>query len=192
MLSAFSRVPAYTYSERGFFQMDAVQGKRPSFAYYYGYGALRPGFVWAAEHGTVAMHSDQVVWWRDDLTPLTNPGGHGVPVEIVSNSQGTFAAFGSANHHRCYTRVEGTVPFVYGEPAYSANGRYKRTTPLTSVYTWETGQRARETDTVNSANLIRAGTVRVHPGAGLAGFTFSFTNAYPSSAPPAPKINLCR
>src|SRR5436305_9368278 len=61
VLSAFSNQPAFNYAQRGFFQMNTVSGKAPNVSYYYGYGALHAGFVWAAEHGTVALRSDQVV-----------------------------------------------------------------------------------------------------------------------------------
>lgn len=186
----FAGLPAYSYSERGFFQISSSPGKTPDISYYYGYGGLHAGFVWAAENGTVDLRGGEVVWWRDDLTPLGG-GDRQTAVELVSDSQGTFAAIGDAAHHSCYTAVEGSVPFVYGEPAYSADGRYRGTSPLTSVYIWDTGQRASESDVVSSSYLIRSGTVTVHPGAGLPGFSFAFDNAYPDGAGAPPKIDLC-
>lgn len=189
----FSSIPALTYTEQGFFQMNTVAGKTRSFSYYYGYGALRPGFAWASEHGTVALRANQVLWWRDELTPLANPGGHEVPVELVANSQGVFSAFGNASHHTCFSRVQGSVPYPYGGEAYSANGRYENgSSPLRSVYRWwETNQFASESDVLAPSGLITSGRVSVAPGSGLAGFTFSFNNAFPSSAGPAPRIDLC-
>jgi hypothetical protein len=194
VLSAFSHQPAFNYTQRGFFQMNTAPGKSPHVSYYYGYGALHPGFVWAAEHATVALHSDQVVWWRDDLTPLSNPGGHEVPVELVANGQGVFSALGNAGHHSCYTRVSGTVPYQAGAQAYSINGRYENgSSPLHSVYRWwQTGQLASETDSISGAGLITSGRIAVAPGAGLSGFTVNFSNFYPGAAPAAPSINLCR
>lgn len=190
-LEAFSRIPAYTYAERGFFQMSTVGGKTRSFSYYYGYGALRPGFVWASEHGTVALRDNQVIWWRDHLTPLA--GGREVPVELVANSQGVFSAFGNASHHSCFSRVQGTVPFPYGGAAYSSNGRYENgNSPLRSVYRWwQTNQLASESDVIASSGLITSGRVSVAPGSGLAGFTINFTNSFPSNAGPAPRIDPC-
>jgi hypothetical protein len=190
-LEAFSRQPAFNYTQRGFFQINAAPDKVPKVSYYYGYGALHPGFVWAAERGTVAMHSDQVVWWRDDLTPL---GGHAAPVELVANGQGVFSALGTASHHSCYTRVDGSVPYPSGGQAYSIDGRYLNgSSPLRSVYRWwQTGQRAIESDVISGSRLITSGRIAVSPGAGLAGFTVSFDNSYPGGAPAAPQINLCR
>lgn len=193
-LAAFSRQPAFNYVQRGFFQMNSAPGKTPNVSYYYGYGGLHPGFVWAAERGTVAMHSDQVVWWRDDLTPLSNPNGHEVPVELVANGQGVFSALGNASHHGCYTRVSGSVPYPSGGQAYSIDGRYENgSSPLRSVYHWwETGQVTSESDVISGGGLISSGRIAVSPGAGLAGFTVDFNNYYPGATPAAPSINLCR
>jgi len=193
-LSAFSSQPVFNYAQRGFFQMNSAPGRLPNVSYYYGYGALHPGFVWAAEHGTVVMRSGQVVWWRDDLTPLSNPNGHEVPVELVANGQGIFSALGNAGHHSCYTRVTGSVPYPSGGQAYSINGRYENaSSPLRSVYRWwQTGQVASESDVISGSGLITSGRIAVSPGAGLAGFTVSFSNIYPGGAPAAPRINLCR
>lgn len=194
VLGAFSRQPAFNYTQRGFFQMNSAPGKTPKVSFYYGYGALHPGFVWAAERGTVALHSDQVVWWRDDLTPLSNPNGHEVPVELVANGQGVFSALGNASHHSCYTRVDGSVPYPAGGQAYSIIGRYENgSSPLQSLYRWwETGQRASESDVISGSGLITSGRIAVSPGAGLAGFSISFNNFYPGSTPAAPRINLCK
>jgi hypothetical protein len=193
-LAAFSSRPALIYSQRGFFQMNSAPGSTPNVSFYYGYGALHPGFVWADEQGTVALHSDQVVWWRDDLTPTANPNGHERPVELVANSAGVFSALGNASHHSCYTRVTGSVPYPSGGQAYSIVGRYENgSSPLQSVYRWwQTNQLAFESDDIAGSGLITAGRITVSPGAGLAGFTIDFSNAFPSSAPPAPQINLCR
>ncbi|MGN6170094.1 MAG: hypothetical protein ACTHQQ_18275 [Solirubrobacteraceae bacterium] len=194
VLSAFSGQPAFNYTQRGFFQMNSAPGKTPNVSFYYGYGTLRPGFAWAAERGTVALNSDRVVWWRDDLTPLSNPNGHEVPVELVANGQGVFSALGSASRHSCYTRVSGSVPYPSGGQAYSIIGRYENgSSPLHSVYRWwQTGQAASETDVISGSGLITSGRIAVSPGAGLAGFTVSFNNFYPGGAPAAPQINLCR
>jgi hypothetical protein len=193
-LSAFSRQPAFNYVQRGFFQMNTAPGKAPNVSYYYGYGALHPGFVWAAEHGTVVLHSDQVVWWRDDLTPLSNPGGRERPVELVANGQGVFSALGNASHHSCYTRVSGSVPYPSGGQAYSIIGRYLNgSSPLRSVYRWwQTGQLTSESDVISGSGLITSGRVSVASGGGAPGFSFSFSNSYPGGAPAAPRINLCR
>jgi hypothetical protein len=193
-LAAFSRLPAFTYTQRGFFQMNSAPGKTPNVSYYYGYGALHSGFVWAAEHGTVALRGDQVVWWRDDLTPLANPNGHEVPVELVANGAGVFSALGNAGHHSCFTRVNGSAPFLSGGQAYSIVGRYENgSSPLRSVYRWwQTNQLAFESDVISGSGLITSGRINVSPGSGLAGFSVYFNNAFPGSAPPAPRINLCR
>ena len=189
-LSAFSQLPALSYSERGFFQMYAAPGKIPNVSYYYGYGALHPGFVWAAERGTVALHDNQVVWWRDDLTPL---GGNQAPVELVANGAGIFSTLGNASHHSCFTRVTGSVPYPAGGQAYSIDGRYENgSSPLRSVYRWwETDQHASETDVISPSGLITSGQIAVAPGAGLAGFTVFFDNSFPGGAPAAPQISLC-
>lgn len=192
-LEVFSRIPAFTYTEQGFFQMNTVAGKTRSFSYAYGYGALQPGFVWASEHGTVALRANQVVWWRDELTPLANPSGHEVPVELVANSQGVFSAYGSASRHTCFSRVQGSVPYPYGGAAYSSNGRYANgSSPLHSIYRWwQTNQLASESDVIDPSGQITSGRVSVAPGSGLAGFTIDFTNSFPSSAGAAPRIDLC-
>jgi hypothetical protein len=193
-LAAFSARPALAYTQRGFFQMNSAPGKTPKVSYYYGYGALHSGFVWAAEHGTVALHGDQVVWWRDDLTPLSNPNGHEVPVELVANGAGAFSALGNASHHSCFTRLSGSVPYPSGGQAYSIVGRYENgSSPLRSVYRWwQTNQLAFESDVISGSGLITSGRINVSPGAGLAGFTVDFSNSYPGSAPAAPRVNLCR
>ena len=194
-LNAFSRLPAFSYTQRGFFQMNSAAGKTPNVSYYYGYGGLRGGFVWAAEHGTVALRGNQVIWWRDDLVPLANPNGHEVPVELVANSQGVFSALGNASHHSCFTRVVGSVPYPYGGQAYSANGRYLNgSPPLRSVYRWwTTDQTALESDAISpGSGLITSGHISVASGPGLGGFHIDFSNTFPGSAPPAPNISLCR
>lgn len=184
---AFSDLPAFTYSQRGFFQMDVSGG---SISYYYGYGALHAGFVWAAEQGTVALHDGAVVWWRDDLTPVS---GRGSSVELVANSEGVFSALGSAGHHTCFTRVDGSVPYSSGDEAYSPVGRYLNGgSPLRSVYRWwSTGQTASETDAITSSGLLTSGRISVAPGAGFAGFTIDFSNSFAGGTPPAPGVNLC-
>lgn len=186
--TAFSNLPAFTYSERGFVQMRVADG---SIYYDYGYGGLNAGYVWAAEHGTVALNHGAVVWWRDDLSPLS---GHGSSVELVANRQGVFSALGSAGHHSCFTAVDGSVPYPYGSEAYSPDGRYLNGgSPLRSVYRWwSTGQAASETDSITSSGLITSGQISVAPGAGYAGFTVDFSNGFPGGTPPAPQINLCR
>lgn len=193
-LAAFTSLPAFTYDQRGFFQMNSAPGATPNVSFYYGYGALHSGFVWAAEHGTVALHSNQVIWWRDDLTPLANPNGHERPVELVANGDGVFSALGNAGHHSCFTRVTGSVPYPSGGQAYSIVGRYENgSSPLHSVYRWwQTNQLASESDVISGSGLITSGRITVAPGAGLAGFTVDFNNDFPGSAPPAPQINLCR
>jgi hypothetical protein len=193
-LGEFASIPAFTYSQRGFVQMDTAAGNTPNVSYYYGYGGLHPGFVWAAEHGTVALHANQVVWWRDDLTPLSNPNGHERPVELVADSQGVFSALGDASNHSCYTPVVGTVPYPYAGQGYSINGRYLNGgSPLRSIYRWwQTGQFASESDVIGADGLITSVRISVSPGAGLAGFTVYFDNAFPGGAGPAPQINLCR
>jgi hypothetical protein len=186
--AAFASIPAFTYAERGFFQISTT---RQSISYYYGYGALHPGFVWAAEHGTVALNHGSVVWWRDDLTPL---GGAAKPVELVATSRGVFSALGDGAHHSCFEQVSGTVPYSPGGSVYSIAARYKNgTSPLRYVYSWwETGQRATETDNLAGNALITSGHVSVAPGAGLAGFSIDFSNSYPGGPGPAPRIHLCR
>lgn len=185
-LSAFSHLGAFTYTEQGFFQVHSVPGKPGDVSYYYGEGALQPGFVWADEHATVALHSDQVIWWRDDLTPL---GGGEAPVELVANSAGVFSALGNSSHHGCFDRVTGSVPYPSGGQAYSMNGRYVNgTSPLRSVFLWwQTAEHATETDVISSSGLITSGQVRVG-----AGFTYDFSNAFPGGPGPAPQIHLCR
>jgi hypothetical protein len=190
-LSGFAGAPAFTYSERGFFQIHAAPGATPNVTYYYGYGALHPGFAWAAEHGTVALHNNQVIWWRDDLVPL---GSHQPSVELVADSQGVFSALGNASHHSCFTAVEGSVPYPYGGQAYSINGRYLNgTSPLRSIYRWfSTNQPASETDGLSAGGLITSGRIVVSAGSGLSGFTVYFSNAFLGGAPAAPQVNLCR
>jgi hypothetical protein len=190
-LGGFARAPALTYSQRGFFQVHASPGKTPDATYYYGYGGLHPGFTWAAEHGTVALHNNQVIWWRDDLVAL---GGGQASVELVANSHGVFSALGNAGRHSCFTPVEGSVPYPYGSQAYSIDGRYLNgSSPLRSTYRWfSTDQRATETDTLGAGGLITSGRIVVSSGSGLPGFTVDFSNAFPGGAPAAPQVNLCR
>ena len=115
--------------------------------------------------------------------------------ELVANSEGVFSALGNASHHGCFTRVVGSVPYPYGGQAYSAAGRYLNGgSPLHSVYRWwTTDQNASESDAISPASgLITSGHISVASGAGLGGFNIDFSNAFPSSAPPAPQISLCR
>ncbi len=180
--AAFDRIAGFTYSEQGFFQISTTG---QSISYYYGYGALHPGFSWATEHGTVALYGGNVVWWRDDLTPV---GGGAKPVELVATSKGVFSALGNGGNHSCFEQVSGTVPYSYGGSAYSMAARYKNgASPLRSVYRWwETGQRTVETDTLAGNALITSGHVSVAGGP-----SFSFSNAYPGGPGPAPHIHLC-
>ena len=188
VLAAFARIPAYSYREHGFMQMNSVTGHKPSLAYYYGSAALHPGFVWANESATVALSHNRVIWWRDDLTPTSNPNGHEVPVEIVANSDGIFYAFGNAAQHGCFGKLVGTVPLPYGAKGYAFGGRYVHApNPLTYVYAWGGSGTARESDVIDSSsNLVTSGQVTV------GGHSFGFANHFPGSAPAAPSVNLCR
>jgi hypothetical protein len=195
VMMAFARIPAYRQSEQHFFQIKYEPKHR--FAYRFG-KAHRPGYVWATERSTVAIHDNRVKWWLDALTPAS---GNGSPVMIVINKSGRYTTLGTPSHHKCFTKLPRTsaLPYHYGGLGYSIGGRMRKprrrsaTVSLPYVYRWELHLRAKETDTIKRATkLVLSGKVNITRHDGSRVLAFDFANSYPRRAPRPPGVNLCR
>lgn len=195
VMRAFAHIPAYGQTEQHYFQIRS-SSKRGTFSYLFG-KAHRRGYVWASESATVALHNNRVLWWRDELRPMS---GQDSPVEIVLNRRGRFSAFGGPRHHSCFTSLRrgSTLPYRIGGLGYSIGGRVSRpkyrgpVILLTYVYRWETHETAIETDTIDrSTKLVLSGKVTIYLHTSRQ-FAFEFNNTYPKTAPKAPRVKLCR
>jgi hypothetical protein len=184
VMNAFAKLPGYTYTETKFFQLTTRGGKSPALHYRFGYSSLPSGWSWASEKGALRLSHNQVVWWRDDLTPTS---GHAQPVEIVFNGNGKFWAFGNARHHGCFRTLSSgsQMPFASG---YVVTGKVKapKHGSLTYFYDWGgSSPRAHETDNYDSSSyLVRSGVVTV------GGYSFGFANSFGGSGP-APDVHQC-
>lgn len=195
-VKAYARIPAETYTQTGFMQIDDEQGQASFFFFHWGATKLSHGYTWAAERGTVALAHDRVVWWRDDLTPSACKRAglcRQVPVEMVLEHSGAYWAFGNAAHHTCFARLGGTEPTSVGATWDLASGRYSapafRARSVTLVYTFPWGNRvATETDKLSARTKLVESTRTVITG----GHAVRASDAYPRKAPRAPKIRLCR
>ncbi|HZU40033.1 MAG TPA: hypothetical protein VE992_03225 [Solirubrobacteraceae bacterium] len=192
---AYARIPAETYTETGYIQMDDQEGKTSFLRYYLGLAKLRPGYVWATEHGIVALRHGRVVWARDDLAPppCTGVGAcHQIPVELVMMKSGAYYAFGNAAHHTCFGRLSGGLPVTVGAPWSKVMGHYlapvmgRHTIKLTYTYRLSTGASVRQTDTLSRTSYLMKSS-RIAAG----GLHVSYRARQPAKAPRAPRINLC-
>jgi hypothetical protein len=199
VLSAFSKVHGYAYTEKGYFSMKSGEGRTSYFDYVVGTAKAPKGYVRANESAQVGIRGGKGVWWRDELTPVSAGSNHAtVPVEIVVDHAGEFAAFGSVSHHTCFAKLHGLLPFTVGEPPYTIAGTLSAPQPdgasqvLTYVYPWTKTQTATEHDTINSAtDLMSAAKVSIGAGGGQRGFSFTTKNTYPSKLS-APKVKVCK
>jgi X-X-X-Leu-X-X-Gly heptad repeat protein len=195
VMRAFARIPAYRQSEQHFFQLK--YGANHQFHYRFGEGH-RPGFVWTTEKATVRIHRNHVLWWQDTLKPVS---GNRSPVMFVLNKNGRYTAYGTPAHHSCFTKLPRTsmLPYRYGGLGYSIGGRMRKpqrgptTVLLPYVYRWAQHLTANESDTISRATkLVLSGKVNITRHDGASVLAFDFANTYPSSAPRAPTVKLCR
>ena len=196
VMRSLAQIPAYKQTERGFFQIrtDAKSGE---ISYLFGQ-AHRAGYAMASEQETIALHHNHVRWWQDALKPAS---GNDSPVVLVLDRRGRYAAFGTLQHHGCFKRLAkgSTFPYRVGHLGYSIGGRigapkYRRSSAiLPYVYQWKTHQKTTETDVIErQVDLVNSAKVVIAAGKGYKGFSFEFGNSYPSGAPTAPKVNLCK
>lgn len=191
VMDAYAHIPGYMYTERNFFQFKTSGGKSPSLHYRFGYGSLRSGWTWANESGAMGLSNNNVVWWRDNLTPLSR--NRAKAVELVFKGGNGYWAFGSSASHGCFRRLQNgsQMPFQHGfvitgdvkKPTQSGN-----TTTLRYSYPWAgSSSTASETDAINSSsNLVESGQVSIGGS-----YNFNFANSY-RRVPGAPQINLCK
>ena len=66
---AYTQIRVERYTETGFIEMTDQEGRTSYLSFNWDQPKLSPGWVWATEHGVVALSHGRVVWWRDDLTP---------------------------------------------------------------------------------------------------------------------------
>ncbi len=193
---AYTRIPVETYTENGFIEMTDQEGKTSYFRFNWAQTKLAPGWVWATEHGVVALSHGRVVWWRDDLTPPTCTAVgvcHQLPVELLSERSGAYYAFGNADRHTCFGRLDGNQPVVVGGRWSRVTGHFSApvfgagTVKLTYTYPDGRGRTARETDTLFSrTHLEKSGQIVINGS-----HTIRFSTGQPANAPNAPKVNLC-
>jgi hypothetical protein len=190
VIDAFAKLPGYTYTETQFFQMTTTSGKSPSLHYRFGYGSLRAGWTWASEKGAMELSNNHIVWWRDDLIPVSK---RAQPVELVFNGNGKFWAFGNSAHHDCFSRLssQSEMPFERG---FSITGKVNAPQKqrgglisLTYTYPWNgAAASATERDTIAASNdLVNSGVVTA------GGHSFGFANSFKGPGA-APDVKLCR
>lgn len=198
VLGAFSKVHGYAYTEKGYFSMKSGEGRASYFDYVLGTAKTPKGYVRADENAELGIHGGKVVWWRDELTPVSGGNRGIVPVEIVVDHAGKYAAFGSVSHPTCFGKLHGALPFTVGAGPYTIAGTLSAPRPdgasqvLTYVYPWTKTQTATEHDTVNSStDLVSATKVSVGVGGGKGSFSFTTHNTYPKKLS-APKVKVCK
>jgi hypothetical protein len=193
---AYTQIRVERYTETGFVEMTDQEGRTSYFSFNWAQSKLSPGWVWATEHGVVALSHGRVVWWRDDLTPpaCTAVGVcHQIPVELLSERRGAFYAFGNAAHHTCFGRLRGHQPVVVGAQWNRAAGHFSPpvfspgAVKLTYTYSLGNGTTARETDTLSKRTYLLSSGRTVISG----GHTIRFSTSHPARAPMAPKVNVC-
>jgi hypothetical protein len=187
VMHAFAQIPGYRFSESHFFQIVTKGGKKPSLKYAFGFGTLQAGWTWASENGAMGLSKNQVVWWRDDLTPASSK--HGQAVEIVFKGANGYWAFGNAAHHSCFRALNSAseMPNDHGFVITGTVSAPKGNT-LSYTYRWGNGQgEAKETDVIDgSSHLVTTGHVSI--GA----YSFSFSNRF-GGVPGAPSVsNTCK
>jgi hypothetical protein len=190
VMHAYAQIPGYMYTESNFFQMKSSGGKSPSFHYRFGYGSLRSGWTWANEKGAMGLSNNDVIWWRDDLTP-TSPK-RAKAVEIVFKGSGGYWAFGSSASHGCFHHLQSGSQQPY-QNGFVITGRVDapqdsgNTIGLSYTYPWgETNSTAKEMDAINSSSyLVESGQVSI------GGYSFNFSDSY-RRVPGTPQINLCK
>jgi hypothetical protein len=189
VMDAYAKIPGYTYTESNFFQLKTSGGKSPSLHYRFGYGSLNSGWTWATESGAMGLANNNVVWWRDNLTPSSRKRAKAV--EIVFKHGNGYWAFGSSAKHGCFRALQGGSQQPY-QNGFVITGKVNKpqgsgnATTLTYHYRWGgSDPRARETDTINRSDLVNTGQVSI------SGYTFNFNDSY-RRVPNAPQINLCK
>ncbi len=193
---AYTHVRVEKYKQTGFIDMNDQEGKTSFFYYNWGQTTLTPGWVWASEHATVVLKHGRIVWWRDDLTPPPCTGGgicHQIPVELLLDHNGAYYAFGSAAHHSCFGKLFGSLPQhvgalwdqVFGH--YSAPASGPGVVKLTYTFPYGKGRTMRETDTISTHTHLAKSARLVITG----GHTIRDSDAYPSTLPRTPTVNLC-
>ncbi len=193
---AYTRIPVETYTETGLIEMNDAEGKTSYFSFSWADTKLKPGWVWATEHGLVALSRGRIVWWRDDLTPPPCTGAgvcHQLPVELLSEPGGAYYAFGDAARHSCFGHLTGTQPNTVGAQWNRVFGHFAApvfgpgTVKLTYTYPWAAGGTARETDTLSArTHLEKSGRVVIDGS-----YTIRASTSQPARAPKVPTVNLC-
>jgi hypothetical protein len=190
VMHAFAKIPGYMYTESNFFQVKTSGGKSPALHYRFGYGSLRSGWTWASESGAMGLSDNDVVWWRDNLKPVSSKRAKAV--EIVFKGSRGYWAFGSSASHGCFYKLASgsQQPYRNGfvitgkvsAPTHSGN-----TIGLSYTYPWgQTNSKATEMDAISSStHLVESGQVSI------GGYSFNFSNSY-RRVPGAPQINLCK
>lgn len=200
VLSAFGKINGYHYTEKGYFWMKSEEGRSSYFDYVTGTAKGPSGYVRASENGEVGIKGGKVVWWRDELTPpVSHKAGIAiVPVELVVDKAGKFAAYGTLKSHTCFVKLRGFTPFTVGGHPYYIAGKVSAPQPdgssqiLTYVYPWTKAQTATEHDTVNSTtDLVSVAKVDVAAGGGYGAFRIVTDDSF-SGTLSAPKVKLCK
>lgn len=193
---AYTRIGVETYTETGFMQMTDAEGKTSYVTFAWEQTKLRPGWVWATEHGVVALSHGRVVWWRDDLIPPPCTGAglcHQIPVELLSEPSGAYYAFGNTAKHTCFGRLRGKQPVMVGVQWNRVIGHFSPpvfgpgVVKLTYTFPLGSGESARETDTLSSHTHLPTSGRSVINGS----HTIRFSTSHPAAAPSTPNVNVC-
>ncbi len=173
VMHAFARIPGYTFRENNFFQIISKGGKKPSLKYAFGFGTLQAGWTWASEKGAMGLSNNDVVWWRDDLTPANSKRAQ--PVELVFKGGKGYWRFRSASCFRTLSSsaempndrgfvVTGKVSAPKGNTlSYSyrwGSGRVKPTRPTWSQAqaTWSRRAASRSGATASASTTASGGS----------------------------------
>ena len=193
---AYTQIRVERYTETGFIELTDQEGRTSYLSFNWDQPKLTAGWVWATEHGVVALSHGHVVWWRDDLTPRPCTGVgfcHQIPVELLSERGGAYYAFGNAAHHTCYGRLRGHQPVVVGAQWNRVAGHFSPpvfspgVVKLTYTYPLGNGTTARETDTLSKRTYLPRSGRTVIAG----GHTIRFSTSHPAQAPMPPTANVC-
>jgi hypothetical protein len=202
--------PAMQLVQSGYMTESAHVSAPSTFSYRWGFAVVPKGFVRATEAITYAQQDGRVVWVSDVLTGAASgcPQGSGcastTPIELLMTRVAAFAGLVDRPHGAvgCFVREPlSNVPYRAGGRWWTAIGDFRpmalrgNQALVTLTYAWSDGRHVVERDSIDRAtNLFTASSFRVGhgSGAGQAPFSFVQMDTALASAPPAPRVTLCR
>lgn len=197
--------PAMQVVQAGYMVESAHVARPASFGYRWGFGTVPRGYLRATETITYTQHIGRVVWLTDVLAAQTCATCRPVPaIQLFVTKVAAFAGVVDRpmGHVGCYVREPfRNVPYRAGARWWTAIGAFRPLVErgnqilVTVTYAFASGQPVIERDSVDaSTRLFTASAFHVGHGVtpSAAPFSFSQQDSVVTSAPPAPRVTLCR